>query len=279
MIPDKVFLKMRYKTIFGRKPNLKNPQTFNEKLLWLKLYDRNPKYSNLVDKFEVKKYIAGTIGEKYTIPTLGIYDRFEDIDFDSLPQKFVIKCTHDSGSVVICQDKDTFDIAAAEKKITPKLKCNMYWWGREWPYKNVKPRIIVEQYMEDVETAELRDYKFFCFDGTVKALFVATERQKEGEEVKFDFFDTDYNHLAFKQGHPNAKTLPQKPRRLEEMIQLAEKLSVGFPQLRVDFYEVNGEIYFGELTFSHFCGMVPFDPSEWDQIFGSWIKLPVKTTN
>ena len=154
---------------------------------------------------------------------------------------------------------------------------NFYWWEREWPYKSVKPRIIAEQYMEDAATAELRDYKFFCFNGEVKALFIATERQKEGEEVKFDFFDADFNHLPVRQGHPNAQIAPEKPVTFAEMKRLATKLSEGIPHVRVDFYEVNGKIYFGELTFYHFGGAVPFEPSEWDKTFGDWITLPAKT--
>ena len=277
MLSDKMFLSYVYKAHFGKKLNLKSPQTFNEKLQWLKLYYRTPEQIKLVDKYEVKKYITETIGEEYIIPTLGIYERFEDINFDVLPDQFVLKCTHDSGSVVICKDKSTFDYASAKTKLSKKLKNNLFWHGREWPYKNVKPRIIAEQYMEDKNTEELRDYKFFCFDGEVKALFVATERQKAGEEVKFDFFDTDFNHLELRQGHPNAKTYPEKPEKFDEMKLLAAKLSVGIPHVRVDFYEVNGQIYFGELTFFHFNGMVPFVPGEWDKTLGDWINLPEKT--
>ena len=156
------------------------------------------------------------------------------------------------------------------------MKKNLYWRAREWVYKDLMPKIIAEQYMEDEKTSELRDYKFFCFDGEVKMLFVATERQKQNEEVKFDFFDVDYNRLPFKQGHPNAKVLPEKPQCFDEMKELAAKLSKGIPHVRVDFYEVNGKVYFGELTFFHFCGLVPFEPEEWDFKLGSWIELPME---
>lgn len=273
LISDKAFLKMQYKSIFGKKLDLKNPKTFNEKLQWLKLYDRNPEYCKLVDKYEVKSYIAETIGDQYLIPTLGIWDKFEDIDFDSLPNQFVLKCTHDSGSTVICRDKASFDVKSAKKKLSKKLGMNLFWHGRERPYKNIKPRILAEAYMEDAKTSELRDYKFFCFNGEVKALFIATDRQKEGEEVKFDFFDPDFNWLPFKQGHPNATVKPEKPICFEEMKILAAKLSRGIPHVRVDFYEVNGKVYFGEMTFFHFCGFVPFDPPEWDLKLGEWINL------
>ena len=273
-VSDKNFLRLAYRVNMRRKLDLDNPKTFNEKLQWLKLYDRRPEYIEYVDKFEVKKYIAKEIGEKYVIPTYGVWDRFTDIDFETLPKQFVLKCTHDSGSVVICKDKDEFDVKSAEKKITKGLKRNLFWYGREWPYKKVVPRIIAEKYMEDNVTEELRDYKFFCFNGEVKALFVATDRQKEGEEVKFDFFDINYKHLAMKQGHPNALIYPAKPKNFEEMCMLAGKLSKNIPQLRVDFYEVNGDVYFGELTFSHFGGLMPFNPEKWDAIFGNWIQLP-----
>lgn len=274
LIPDKAFLKMQYKSIFGKKLDLKNPKTFNEKLQWLKLYDRNPEYCRLVDKCDVKDYIAETIGEQYVIPTLGVWDRFEDIDFDSLPNQFVLKCTHDSGSTVICRDKACFDVEVARRKLSRRLGKNLFWHGREWPYKNIKPRILAEAYMEDAKTLELRDYKFFCFDGEVKALFIATDRQKEDEEVKFDFFAPDFNWLPFKQGHPNASVKPERPEHFEEMKMLATKLSSGMPHVRVDFYEANGKVYFGEMTFFHFCGLVPFEPRDWDLKLGEYIKLP-----
>lgn len=273
---DKTYLKIRYRLIMKKRLNLKNPKTYNEKLQWLKLYDHNPKYTEMVDKYAVKKYVADLIGEEYIIPTLGVWDSFDEIDFGALPDRFVLKCTHDSGGLVICDDKDKLDIESARAKIERSLKRNYYYHGREWPYKNVKPRIIAEQYMEDEKTNELRDYKFFAFDGEVKALFIATDRQKVGEETKFDFFDENFNHLDFTNGHPNADVLPQKPEKFEEMKILASKLSKGIPHVRVDFYEVNGRIYFGELTFSHWSGMVPFEPEEWDYTFGSWIKLPTE---
>ena len=274
VIPNKLYLSYIYKRRFGKSINWKNPQTFNEKLQWLKLYDHKPEYTQMVDKYEAKKYVADKIGKEYIIPTLGVWDKFEDIDFASLPNQFVLKCTHDSGGLVICKDKSKLDIENAKAKISRSLKTNYYWHGREWPYKNVHPRIIAEQYMEDVETKELRDYKFFSFNGKTKAMFIATERASETEETKFDFFDMDYNHLDFRNGHPNATILPAKPQNFELMHTLADKLSVDIPQVRVDFYEVNGRVYFGEMTFFHWSGLKPFEPKEWDMTFGSWIKLP-----
>lgn len=274
-MPDDKYLKRLFRIRMGYHLNLDEPVTFNEKLQWLKLYDRRPEYTVMVDKFEVKSYIAKILGEKYIIPTLGIWDRFDDIDFDKLPKQFVLKCTHDSGGLVICRDKGAFDKKEAKRKIEKSLKHNYFFAGREWPYKDVKPRIIAEQYMEDDKTHELRDYKFFVFAGVVKALFIATERSKQSE-TKFDFFDAEFRHLPFTNGHPNADILPAKPETFEEMKCLAEKLAKGIPHIRVDFYEVNGRTYFGELTFSHWSGMMSFNPEKWDKEFGDWIELPEK---
>ena len=254
--------------------NLKNPRSFNEKLQWIKLYDRNPQYSIMVDKYRVKEYVSKRIGGGYIIPVIESWDNVEDIEWDKLPEKFVIKCSHDCGGMVICKDKAKLDKNKAISKLKKSFEYNYYYDGREWPYKDVKPRVFAEEYKED-ENGELRDYKFFCFDGEVKAMFVATGRNS-GEEVKFDFFDADFNHLPFVQGHPNAKTCPHKPKGFDKMKELAAELSKGIPEVRVDFYDVNGHIYFGEFTFFHFGGMVKFDPIEWDYTFGSWIKLPDK---
>ena len=273
---DEEYLKRMFKAIFGYELDLNNPQTYNEKLQWLKLYDRNPIYTTMVDKYAVKEYVASIIGEEYIIPTLGVWDKFEDIDFDKLPKQFVLKCTHDSGGLVICKDIKNLDFEMAKEKINKSLSRNFYYIGREWPYKNVKPKIIAEKYMEDKTTAELRDYKFFCFDGVAKALFIASDRQTDGEETKFDFYDMKFNHLDFTNGHPNAIEEIDKLATFDEMRKLAEKLSQNIPHVRVDFYEVNGKTYFGELTFSHWSGFVPFNPQEWDFTFGSWIKLPEK---
>ncbi len=270
---DEKYLKKAFRLSMGRELNLENPKTYNEKLQWLKLYDRKPVYTLMVDKYEAKKVIGEIIGDEYIVPLLGVWDRFEDIDFDALPERFVLKCTHDSGGLVICKDKSKLDKAAAKKRIDHCMKHNFFWGLREWPYKDVKPRIIAEKYMEDSLTGELRDYKFFAFDGAVKALFIASERQSGGE-TKFDFFDADFNHLPFTNGHPNADKAPEKPEHFEKMKELAAKLSVGIPQVRVDFYEADGKIYFGEMTFFHWSGMMPFEPEEWDYKFGEWIKLP-----
>lgn len=263
---------MLYRRVFNKELDLENPMTYNEKLFWMKLYDRRPIYTTMVDKYAVKDYVAKIIGEEYIIPTLGVWDRPEDVEWDSLPDQFVLKCTHDSGGLVICRDKSKLDKQAAINILRKSLKRNYYKAGREWPYKNVKRRIIAEKYMEDTSVGELPDYKFFCFDGEVKALFIGTERGTG--DVKFDYFDADFKHLDLVQIHPmSGKELP-KPQHFEKMKELASKLSKSYPQLRVDFYNINGAIYFGELTLFHHGGVIPFHPEEWAYIFGSWIQLP-----
>ncbi len=275
-VSDEEAVKRMYRYSFGRELDLENPCTYSEKLQWLKLYDRRPEYTALVDKYEVKKIVADMIGEEYIIPTLGVWDSFEQIDFDSLPQQFVLKCTHDSGGLVVCKNKDDLNYNKVKKKLEKCLAHDYFVSHREWPYKNVKRRIIAEVYMEDEQTSELRDYKFFCFDGEVKAMFIATDRGRD-TETKFDFFDEKFNHLPFINGHPNAENCPQKPQCFELMKRLAATLSNGIPEVRVDLYEVNGKVYFGEMTFFHWSGLMPFEPEKWDYTFGSWIKLPRKS--
>ena len=273
-IPDELFLRVIFRYRVGYWPNLKTPKTYNEKLQWLKLHDKHPEYSQLVDKIEAKKYVASIIGEKYIIPTLGIWNNVDEIDWDSLPNKFVIKITSDSGGIVVCKDKAQLDKEKAKAKLKHGWGKNYYRFNKEYPYKDIKPRIIAEQYMEDESGYELKDYKIFCFDGVPRCLFVATDRGKKNEDTKFDFYDMEFNHLPFLNGHPNARNWPAKPENFEEMIEVAKKLSKGFCHVRVDLYNVNGKIYFGELTFFHWSGMKPFKPIEWDYKMGNMIKLP-----
>lgn len=269
---DRWYLKSLWKRTFGYELDLNHPRTFNEKLQWLKLYDRNPLYVTLVDKYRVKQWVAERIGEQYVIPTLAVYNSVDEIDLDSLPDKFVLKCNHDSGNVVICKDKSTFDLQAAKQKLAVALKYDYYLQWREWPYKNVEKCIFAEEYLEEFLETGGADYKFFCFDGVVKAMFVATERFSD--EVKFDFFDSDFNHLDLYQLHPmSGKTIP-KPKGFEEMKEIAASLSKGFPHIRIDLYETKGGIYFGEFTFFHHAGFEPFHPDRWDLIFGEWLTLP-----
>ena len=270
---DKSYLKLLYWAYMGKRLHLMNPVTYNEKLQWLKLYDRKPIYTKMVDKYEAKKYVADRIGEEYIIPTLGVWNHPEDIDFSTLPDKFVLKTTHDSGGIIIVDKNVGYDRKKINMFFNERLSRSTYEIQREWPYKNVPKRIIAEQYMEDDKTHELRDYKFFCFDGVVKAMFIATDRQSD-KPTAFDFFDPDFNWLDIRHGHPNAETRPEKPINFELMKAISAKLSKGLPQVRVDLYEINGKVYFGELTFFHHGGIVPFDPEQWDRIFGDWIKLP-----
>lgn len=283
LIPDSLYLKYSFKKLMGNPLNLRNPKTFNEKLQWLKLYNRNPLYTTLVDKYAVKKWVAEKIGEQYVIPTLGVWDWFEDIDFGELPNQFVLKCTHDSGGLVIVNDKSKLNIEAARKKITDSLNRNFFWQSREWPYKNVPPRIIAEKYMEDsvdgeiwpktaktrLETA-IRDFKFFCFHGVPKIMYVSRDK---AEEPTTDFFDMDFNHLDMRMRDPNSKTLPDKPLNFELMKSLAATLSKGMPHVRADFYEIHGQVYFGEMTFFHNGGFSHIYPRKWESELGEWIDL------
>lgn len=271
-IPDSIYIQIYYFAHFKKFCDLKKPSTYNEKLNWLKLHDHNPVYPTLVDKYEAKEYVARIIGNEYIIPTLGVWDTFDDIDFEKLPNQFVLKCTHDSEGLVIVKDKKKLDKNAAKEKIEAALKQNFYYIGREWPYKDVRPRIIAEQYMEDHVDGELRDYKFFCFDGEPKAMFIASDRASD--HVKFDYYDLKFNHLDIKQKYPHAQEALRKPVTFEKMIDFSKILSKGFSHVRVDFYEVDGHLYFGELTFYHFSGFMPFEPDRWDKVFGDWLKLP-----
>ncbi|MBQ8422419.1 MAG: glycosyl transferase [Bacteroidales bacterium] len=276
LIPDKAYLKLKYRVVMHKKLNLNNPKTFNEKLQWLKLYNRKPEYTTMVDKYAVKEYVASKIGESYIIPTLGVWDKPEDIDWDSMPNQFVLKTTHGGGNlgVVVVKDKLSIDKEVIIQNLKKSMKLDLYKRNREWPYKNVPKRILAEAFLEDKTTQELRDYKFFCFDGKVKALFIATDRQTR-EEPYFNFFDGDFNSLDFKQGHPRNVVLPEKPSTFEKMKEVAATLSKGIPHVRVDLYEVNGRVYFGEMTFFHFGGIVPFEPEVWDYKFGEMIKIPM----
>lgn len=272
LLPDYIFLKTKYRYKFNKKLDLNNPQTFNEKLQWLKLYDRNPEYTKMVDKYEAKKYVANIIGEEYIIPTLGVYDKFEDINFATLPNQFVIKCTHDSGGLIICKDKTKLNIKEARKKINKSLKRNYFYTGREWPYKNVKPRIIAEQYMVDESGTELKDYKIFNFNGIPQFIQVDFNRFK-GHQRKL--YSTDWKELDFNLVYSINKNVKiSKPEKLKEILKLAKKLSINHSFIRTDFYVINDKIYFGELTFFPEAGFGKFIPEEWDEKLGNILELP-----
>lgn len=278
-MPDDIYLKCLYRTFMGEKLNLKSPVKYNEKLQWLKLNERLPVYSEMVDKYTAKKYVAEKIGEEYVIPTYGVWDFFEDINFDELPNSFVLKCTHDSAGIAICKNKSNFDITSVEKKISNCLSRNFYYSGREWPYKNVKPRIIAEKYMEDDSLHELRDYKFMTFNGKPKIMHLVSNRQNTTEETYGDFFDMDFCHLDLTMGHPNAPKLPDLPCNFEKMKEFATILAEGTIHLRVDFYEVNGKLFFGELTFYQDSGFANIKPEKWNKVLGEWITLPMEISS
>ena len=248
-IKDEEYVKIKYKLEMNKRLNLQDPKTFNEKLQWLKLYDRNPEYTQMVDKFEAKKYVANIIGKKYIIPTLGLWDKFEDIDFTKLPNQFVLKPTHASGNVFICKNKDEIDYKKLKKTVQKWLKRNYYLVHREWPYKNVKPRIIAEEYMED-QIGELIDYKVYAFNGQCDYVMVCFDRIKG--ETKFIYYDRNWNIKKefSKDGIKYGDTIKiEKPKNLGKMFEFAEILSKNIPFVRVDFYESNGNLYLGELTF------------------------------
>lgn len=276
LFPDRLYLRIMFWIEMGYKLNLNNPQTYSEKLQWIKLYDHNPLYTQLVDKILVKDFVEKKIGESVIIPTLKIWDSPSDIDLSLLPEQFVLKTNNGGGSngVIVCKDKSSFNLNEARKKLEKSLNTSIYRTHREWPYKDVRPKVFAEKYMQDESGYELKDYKFFCFDGKVKALFVATDRYLGEHNVKFDYYDRDFNHLDLRQSHENAKSpMTVPPNNFNEMITIAETLSEGLKHVRVDLYNINGCVYFGEMTFFHYSGLVPFRPNNWDNIWGQWLKL------
>lgn len=281
LVSDKPYLEMMYWLNMGKKLNLKNPVTFNEKLQWLKLYNHNPEYTVMVDKVKAKEYVAKLIGEEHIIPTLGVWDDPDDIDFDALPNQFVLKCNHNSGTgMCICRDKSKLDIEKVKAELRKGLKENYFMRWREWPYKNVPRKILAEKFMVDTEQnveaitkgklEELNDYKIFCFNGEPKVLFVASDR---ANKVCFDYYDMNLKHLDLKQGGDNYHGEVKLPKHFDEMKELAAKISQGIPHVRTDFYEINDKVYFGELTFFDSTGMAKFTPEEWDEKLGNMIQL------
>lgn len=271
---DEKYLKKLFRLNMGKELNLDNPQTFSEKLQWLKLHNRKPEYTQMVDKVEVKKYVADIIGEEYIIPTLGVYNSVDEIDFEALPNQFVLKTTHGGGGggVVVCKDKATLNIADCKRKLQRSMKHNIYWHLREWPYKNVKPRIIAEKFITDSK-GEINDFKFSCYNGVAEDVMICLDRASG--DTKFYFFNKEWNLLRYnKRGidAPMNFTLP-KPQNIELMFDLASKLAHGTPYLRVDLYNVDGQVYFGEMTFYPSSGMDANLLTESDILFGSKIRI------
>lgn len=279
IIPDSWYLRYRYKKVFGKSLNLRHPKTFNEKIQWLKLNDRNPNYSLLVDKYEVKKKIAQLLGCDYVIPTIGEkYLSVSEIDKNRLPEKFVLKCNHDAASVIVCRDKTTFNWTDAEEKIRKCLGRDYYHFeNKQWVYKGIDRCVFVEQYIEDEKTHDLPDFKFYCFNGDVKCIFVGRERFTNNKGVQVNLYDKEWNKLPFEHYHPNYDGEISRPKNLDKMIEIAEKLAkyVNNPFIRIDLYDVNEKIYFGEFTFYPGGGFEEFRPEVWDQILGSWINLSI----
>lgn len=274
---DRLFIKVKYRLFLEQKCNLDNPKTFQEKLQWIKLNDRKEIYHQMVDKVEVKKFIAEMVGEEYVIPTIGVYDRFEDIDFDALPNEFIIKNTHDSGSYYICTDKSKLDKEAAKEKLDVHKDNDYYIYHREWPYKGLKHRIIIEPLLHDDSCPYLRDFKFYTFNGEPK-LFYVTSDKGMGLPTKQDFFDCQGNHLEIQDIHyPNNPQTPSLPINLEKMVEFSRILAKDTYHLRVDFYEVNGLIYVGEMTFFEGAGFCAFTPEKYNCILGDWIAIPELT--
>lgn len=276
-MPDDDFLKMAFRLNMEYDLDLENPCTFNEKLQWLKLHNRRPEYTMMVDKYQVREYIKEKLGEEYLIPLIGVWDDPDDIDFDALPEKFVLKCNHNSGlGMCICRDKSKLDIKKVKEGLKRGLALDYYLTGREWPYKDVPRRIIAEQYMTDGGN-ELSDYKIHNFNGVPKVILVCRDRFASSGLTE-DFFTDTWEHLDIRRpNHPNSTTEIEKPAELDEMLKLSRVLSKDIPFVRTDFYTVNHKVYFGELTFYPASGFASFVPDEWDYTFGSWLTLPEKT--
>ena len=277
LLSDKTFCKIHYRVSCKNKLNLDNPIRFNEKLQWLKLNYRKDIFTKMVDKYEVKELVKQSLGDDHVIESLGVWNSFDEIDFDGLPNKFVLKCTHDSGGIVICRDKSTFDIKEAKKKLNKSLKRNYYYLGREWPYKNVAPRILAEKYMENPNNENLDVYKVLTFNGEPRIIQTIQNDKTPNETI--DYFDCEWNLLDLRQDYPNSNEPLKKPETLDQMINYARLLSNGFPFLRVDFYDINGKVYFSEFTFYSDNGFAAFHPEEWDEKLGKWIDLSIAKNN
>jgi len=271
LFSDRAYLKMLFPLKVGYKLDLANPKTFNEKLQWLKINYRKPEMPRMVDKYEAKRWAAGIIGKEFIIDTYGVWNSFDEIDFDSLPDSFVLKTTHDQGGVVVVRDKEKWDKEAAKRKLAKHLKRQHYYLTREWPYKNVKPRILAEALLCDGDKAQPNDYKFYCFNGRPRILLVATERSSGN--AKFDYFDMEFRPVDLKQGGERSGRTLAQPLGFRTMIRLAERLASDLPHVRVDFYDIEGAVYFGEMTFFDGGGMALFEPQIVDRTWGDWIDL------
>ena len=275
ILNDKLYLQLLWKASFKEHLNLKAPQTFNEKLQWLKLYNRDPRYTMMVDKYLVKDYVSQIIGAEHVIPVIKRYDKPEQISLNELPEQFVLKCNHNSGAIWICKNKAEFDLDKVKAEIAVSLKEDYSLRGREWPYKNVQRCIIAEPYIEDSATGQLIDYKVFCFNGIPKAIQIDMDRYSGHRR---NIISTEGECLGYSVGDDAAtdKSIPAPPaEQLNLLLEYAKKLSLGIPHVRVDFYIVDGCVIFGEMTFFHNSGFAKFVPESVNRLWGDWITLPI----
>lgn len=274
---DEEYLRRVFRAKLGYDLNLENPKTFNEKLQWLKLYDRRPEYTMMVDKVEVKDYVASIIGKEHIIPTLGVWEDPDDIDFDALPDQFVLKCNHNSGGALVCKEKTHFDVKAAKKSLKKQLNQNYFFEGREWPYKNVKRRILAEPIIEQLGKPGSVEYKVTCFNGELEFVTICTGVAHARFEDRFnDHYDREFNKLDWYVNYKPAPIAPKQPEKWNELIDIAERFSKGIPYLRVDMYIIEDTILFGEFTFYTWSGYMDFNPPQWNKILGDRLCLPDK---
>ena len=266
-IPDRPYLKLEYRFLTGKKLNLDSPETYNEKLQYLKLYDRKPVYTRMADKLGMRDFVRERIGEDCTVPLLGVWDKPDDIDFDRLPESFVLKCNHDSKGLIICHNKELMDREQSVRILSKSMKRNMFWAAREWPYKNIRPKVFAEQLLE-----EITEYQVLCFNGKPRLMYLMSE-DSDGHLTE-DFFDTDFKPLDVSLGYGKTSDRIEKPSYLDRMVGYAAVLSEGCPHLRVDFIHADGHLYVGELTFFNDAGFAPVRPESWNEKMGKWIELP-----
>lgn len=270
---DERFVRKSFELRMGKKVNLENPVTLNDKLQWLKLHDRRPIYTIMADKYRAREYITEKIGSEYTVPLYGVWKNVDDIDFDSLPDSFVIKCNHDCGGLSICRDKNTFDVESAKKKLSRSMSRNYYTIGREWQYKNIKPVILAEKLLFNSDGSPLVEYDFFCFNGNVRMVSCAWGERDRGEVHYNDFYDEHFNRLDLNCYYPSSDVIHEKPVWFDQMKELAVKLAGDRAFLRVDIYVCDNRPYIGELTFHHWGGMGAYEPIEWNSTLGSWLDI------
>lgn len=266
---DESFVKRMYWARTGQHLNLDNPTTFTEKQNWLKLHDHNPLYTLLADKYRVKEYVKDQIGEEYVVPCLGCWERVDDIDFDLLPSQFVLKCNHNSGGAVICKDKRSLKVESAKERLQRSYNDDFFKYSRVWPYKNIKRCILADKYLDDHMGTELRDYKWWCFNGEPRVMYITNK----SKDIFENFYDMEFNALDITHGYRRITPEITKPAEFELMKQLAAKLSSGIPFVRVDFFDIEGHVYFGEFTFYDWGGMKPLS-DKWEKKLGELIELP-----